>query len=154
MSFTSTLYLCPVLDLLLVSVPSEWQAEVRLGLQEALVNAVKHGNNLDPSKTIVVKFTVTTREYSWIIIDEGEGFNNTNDNIDNLSRHLETSPCPDDLGSSGSFAPQLPNDESESGRGFSILHQVFDYVHWNRNGTKLTLSKQRANVRIKQPLIS
>ncbi|MEL6787089.1 MAG: ATP-binding protein, partial [Cyanobacteria bacterium J06607_15] len=30
MSFTSTLYLCPVLDLLLVNVPPEWQAEVRL----------------------------------------------------------------------------------------------------------------------------
>ena len=48
LSFTSTLYLAPVLDLLLDEVPSEWQPELRLGLQEALVNAVKHGNSLDP----------------------------------------------------------------------------------------------------------
>jgi len=74
MSFTSTLYLCPVLDLLLVNVPPEWQAEVRLGLQEALVNAAKHGNKLDPTKTIIVKFTVTSSEYSWVIVDQGKGF--------------------------------------------------------------------------------
>ena len=38
-SFASTLYLCPILDLLLLKVPEELQPEIRLGLQEALVNA-------------------------------------------------------------------------------------------------------------------
>ena len=40
-SFASTLYLCPILDLLLAEVPEQLQAEIRLGLQEALVNAAK-----------------------------------------------------------------------------------------------------------------
>ncbi len=136
MSFTSTLYLCPVLDLLLVSVPPEWQAEVRLGLQEALVNAAKHGNNLDPSKTIVVKFTVTTREYSWVIVDEGNGFVKENNRLDQCDPHA-----------------QLPCDEAENGRGFSILHHVFDYVHWNRDGTQLTLSKEVADNKARQPSV-
>ena len=144
MSFTSTLYLCPVLDLLLMSVPPEWQAEVRLGLQEALVNAAKHGNNLDPSKTIVVKFTATTRRYSWIIVDQGQGFTEEHSSLP--ENYCEASQS--DL-----FDACLPNDESENGRGFSILHHVFDNVHWNRDGTQLTLSKEVANRKLKQPSI-
>ena len=136
MSFTSTLYLCPVLDLLLLSVPPHWQAEVRLGLQEALVNAAKHGNKLDPTKTIIVKFSVTNSEYSWIIVDQGKGFTKCE--------------CSD---SKITSAQLLPIDEAENGRGFSILHEVFDRVHWNRDGTQLTLSKVVATTREKQPSI-
>lgn len=127
MSFTSTLYLCPVLDLLLVNVPPEWQAEVRLGLQEALVNAAKHGNKLDPTKTIVVKFTVTSQEYSWVIVDQGKGF-------------AEGCMC---IHKRHRQARILPTEEAENGRGFSILHEIFDGVHWNRDGTQLTLSKSK-----------
>ncbi len=134
MSFTSTLYLCPVLDLLLVSVPPEWQAEIRLGLQEALVNAAKHGNKLDPSKTIIVKFTVTTREYSWVIVDQGNGFSSSSNSVDDRLQNLSLN---------------LPVDEAENGRGFSILHHVFDCVHWNREGTQLTLSKELARTKTK-----
>ena len=116
LSFTSTLYLCPVLELLLINVPPEWQAEIRLGLQEALVNAAKHGNKLDPSKTIIVKFIITTEAYSWTIADEGTGF---------ASEHQ----C---LNTFHDLSKELPEDESENGRGFSILHEIFDGVHWNR----------------------
>ncbi|MFM7371455.1 MAG: ATP-binding protein, partial [Sphaerospermopsis kisseleviana] len=38
-SFASTLYLCPIVDLLLADIPTKLQAELRLGLQEARVNA-------------------------------------------------------------------------------------------------------------------
>ncbi len=137
MSFTSTLYLCPVLDLLLVNVPPEWRPEIRLGLQEALVNAAKHGNKLDPSKTIIVRFTATTREYSWVIADQGNGFGAEHSCI--TSHH--------------SLVKQLPQDEAENGRGFSILHEVFDYVHWNRDGTQLTLSKAISSKKERQPSI-
>ena len=132
-SFASTLYLCPILDLLLEQIPRKWQPEVRLGLQEALVNAAKHGNNLDPSKTVVVHYSVVNDEYWWIISDEGSGF---------------SPPCslqrePEDT---------LPKDESESGRGLCLLHQIFDQVHWNRKGTELRLCKQ-VNGRSRLPLI-
>lgn len=137
MSFTSTLYLCPVLDLLLVSVPPEWRAEVRLGLQEALVNAAKHGNNLDPTKTIIVRFTANAREYSWVIADEGGGFA---EGHKSLSKH-------------NCLVSKLPKDYAENGRGISILHEVFDCVHWNREGTQLTLSKAICNKKERQPYI-
>jgi len=73
-SFPSTLYLCPVLDLLLTKIPKELHPEIRLGLQEALVNAAKHGNGLDPSKPVVVKFAYKKGEYSWLICNQGTGF--------------------------------------------------------------------------------
>ena len=138
MSFASTLYLCPILDLLLVNIPPEWQAEVRLGLQEALVNAAKHGNKLDPSKTVIVRFTVTSQEYSWVIADEGTGF-------------APQSNCDSD--SSQDSLPYLPIDEAENGRGLCILYEIFDRVHWNREGTQLTLSKAITRSKKKQPEI-
>lgn len=120
-SFASTLYLHPVLDLLLTKIPLSCQAEIRLGLQEALVNAAKHGNNLDPSKTVLVRFSVVHQQHWWVISDQGPGF------------------CvPSDCGQS--LAP-LPHEEHECGRGMHILYQVFDQVHWNSKGTELKLGK-------------
>jgi anti-sigma regulatory factor (Ser/Thr protein kinase) len=111
------------LDLLLAKIPEEWQPEMRLGLQEALVNAAKHGNQLDPSKTVVVQFSVTNGLYSWVISDQGNGF------IPQCNCHtLEEQP-------------ELPPDESENGRGLCILNQIFDHVHWNGEGRQLRLCK-------------
>lgn len=122
MSFASTLYLCPILDLLLANIPPEWQPELRLGLQEALVNAAVHGNKLDPSKRVVIQFSSSARLYSWVISDEGTGF-------------IPKGDCP--------LAPEgtLPPEDAESGRGLCILHQIFDRVCWNRDGNQLRLCK-------------
>jgi anti-sigma regulatory factor (Ser/Thr protein kinase) len=126
MSFASTLYLCPILDLLTADLPEELEFEIRLGLQEALVNAAKHGNCLDPTKTVVVHFSSTRYEYCWVITDEGKGFT-PKCNCD-CPQHIAT--CPD-----------LPPEEAENGRGLCMLYQIFDQVHWNQKGTQLKLSK-------------
>ncbi|MEY3334579.1 MAG: hypothetical protein RLZZ176_2882, partial [Cyanobacteriota bacterium] len=42
----------------------------------------------------------------------------------------------------------LPPDEAESGRGMSLLHQIFDQVEWNRQGTELRLCKQLESRRL------
>jgi anti-sigma regulatory factor (Ser/Thr protein kinase) len=125
-SFASTLYLCPILDLLLAEIPRKLHSELRLGLQEALVNAAKHGNNLDPSKTVVVRFSLIDNQYWWIISDQGRGF-------------TPLASCDVDP------AEYLPPHEAENGRGMSILHQIFDQVQWNRKGTELRLCKQLEN---------
>jgi serine/threonine-protein kinase RsbW len=121
-TFASTLFLCPILDRILAPVPRQWQAEVRLGLQEALVNAAKHGNNLDPAKQVVVSFCFKEEEYWWVISDEGPGF---------------PVPC----GCHQELAESLPEEAAESGRGMSLLHQIFDRVLWNRQGTEIRLCK-------------
>jgi anti-sigma regulatory factor (Ser/Thr protein kinase) len=122
-SFPSTLYLIPILDLLLSKVPNQLQAEVRLGLQEALVNAAKHGNQLDPGKKVLVQFSAASNEYWWVISDQGEGFS-------------PPAPCDEEV------EEHLPCDEGECGRGLYILHQIFDRVQWNSQGTELRLCKQ------------
>ncbi|AFZ54988.1 anti-sigma regulatory factor [Cyanobacterium aponinum UTEX 3222] len=121
-SFASTLYLSPILDLLLCKVPKRLHPEIRLGLQEALVNAAKHGNKLDPSKRVVVKFCCRRGKYFWVVCDQGQGF-------------IQECSCPLDEHS-------LPPEEAENGRGLCILHQIFDQVLWDSQGTQVTLSKQ------------
>lgn len=134
-SFTSTIYLCPVLDLLLANIPSELEPEIRLGLQEALVNAAKHGNQLDPGKTVVVQFSKTKEEYFWIISNQGAGF----------APHC---PAPN------SYSPVLPPEEAENGRGLCLLHQIFDRVHWNSQGTQLKLGKQVKKGKHPKPILA
>lgn len=120
LSFTSTLYLVPVLDLLLEEVPSEWQPEIRLGLQEALVNAVKHGNSLDPCKQITVKFSMASQMYWWVITDQGNDLQSSGGSQD------DPTPCHD----------------LECGRGFYILRKIFEHVHWDSNLHRLILCKR------------
>ncbi|MEM9452034.1 MAG: anti-sigma regulatory factor [Cyanobacteria bacterium P01_E01_bin.6] len=120
-SFASTLYLYPILDLLLARVPKYIEGDIRLGLQEALVNAATHGNNLDPNKTISVRFFFFDNEYWWIISDQGDGFSPVEDTPD---AHCCT-----------------PHEHVESGRGLFMLHQIFDHVKWNSTGTELQLCK-------------
>jgi serine/threonine-protein kinase RsbW len=134
LSFGSTLFLCPILDDLLAKVPHKWQPEIRLGLQEALVNAAKHGNNLDPEKQVIVRFCFVEGQYWWVISDEGQGF------------------CPP-AGYHRELAEELPDFESECGRGMSILHQIFDRVVWNRHGTEIHLCKQMHQKVDREPLL-
>jgi serine/threonine-protein kinase RsbW len=133
MSFPSTLYLYPVLDLLLYNIPSELHAEIKLGLQEALVNAATHGNQLDPQKSVHVKFYRTKEGYFWVISDEGEGFS-------------QPCCCPMEQ------IHDLPPEEAETGRGMCLLSQIFDQVHWNSQGTQLKLCKQIKKRKFLNPL--
>jgi serine/threonine-protein kinase RsbW len=126
-SFASTLHLQPILDLLLRSVPVAIRPELHLGLQEAIVNAAKHGNSLDPCKVVSVRYSTTRDVYSWIICDQGQGF----------EVHEPSLSSSDD--SSDNW---LPCEEQCCGRGLFILHQVFDEVTWNDRGTELLLCKQ------------
>lgn len=124
-SFASTLYLGPILDLLVAKVPQDWQADIRLGLQEALVNAAKHGNQLDPSKTVIVQYAVMANSCTWLITDNGTGF-------------VPECCCQEEAHT------LLPTEDSETGRGLCILYQIFDQVDWNEAGTELRLIKKRS----------
>lgn len=126
-SFSSTLYLAPILDQLVEEVPLPWQPELRLGLQEALVNAVKHGNCLDPCKQITVSFAAFSQKscqvYWWTITDQGS------DRQDESREHCKN-------------GDPTPCHDLECGRGFYILRKIFDQVTWDYDKHQLTLCKR------------
>ena len=93
---------------------------IRLGLHEALVNAVKHGNKFDSSKIIKVKRIITPHWWVWIIMDQGQGMVNEKRKF------------------------SLPKKkDSVSGRGLFIINECFDDVRWSPKGNKLQLALKR-----------
>ena len=93
---------------------------IRLGLHEALVNAVKHGNKLDSSKIIKVKRIITPHWWVWIIQDQGQGMKHDKRKF-NLPKRID----------------------SVSGRGLFIINECFDDVRWSPKGNKLQLALRR-----------
>ena len=85
-----------------------------IALNEAVSNAIKHGNKFNPSKK--VRLTVETKEDRYLcftIKDEGEGFDFT---------------CVPDPTSSERIAE--PN-----GRGVFLINKLADIVNYTQNGT-------------------
>ena len=93
---------------------------IRLGLHEALVNAVKHGNKFDSSKIIKVKRIITPHWWVWIIQDQGQGMKHDKRKF-NLPKKID----------------------SVSGRGLFIINECFDDVRWSPKGNKLQLALKR-----------
>ncbi|MFN5195576.1 MAG: ATP-binding protein [Cyanobacteriota bacterium] len=121
----STLHLAPLLDLLLepAGCPSSVRSELQLGLQEALVNAVRHGNGCDPAKCLRIRRIITPRWLIWQVQDEGPGL-------------------ADDCRGHG-----LPDvNETPSGRGLFLIHHCFDDVRWSRRGNRLQLAVRRGRL--------
>ena len=120
----STLQLAPLVELLLEPlVQGPGAAEVQLGLHEALVNAVRHGNGCDPAKCLRIRRIVSPRWLIWQVQDQGPG-------------------VPHD--SRGASLPAA--SEALSGRGLLLIHHCFDDVRWSRRGNRLQLAVRRARV--------
>ena len=93
---------------------------IKLGLHEAIVNAVKHGNNLDPKKNVRVRRIITPNWCVWQIQDQGKGLE-----IKNRIYNLPT------------------KTSSVSGRGLYIISECFDDIRWSNKGNRLQLALKR-----------
>src|SRR5262245_19248558 len=47
---------------------------IRLALEEALVNAIKHGNQMDRNKKVQIEYCINFDRFDIHITDEGRGF--------------------------------------------------------------------------------
>jgi serine/threonine-protein kinase RsbW len=94
---------------------------VRLALEEAIVNAVKHGHRGDYSKPVHVRFQVSTEFVMVEVEDQGPGF--------------RPDEVPDPL------APE--NLDRGSGRGLLLMRAYMSWVRFNDKGTCVTLCKKR-----------
>ena len=117
----STLKLASFIETLLEPVICRETAKrIELGLHEALVNAVIHGNLSNPNKVIRVRRILTPKWFVWQIQDEGIGI------VEN--KRLSSLPLEID---------------AYSGRGIYLIHKCFDDVRWSRKGNRLQLSLKK-----------
>jgi len=119
--FESSLQLNEFVDQLLEPINrSQSSYLIKLGLHEALVNAVKHGNKLDPTKNIRVRRIITPNWCVWQIQDQGNGLEIKKRNY------------------------KLPKKiNSINGRGLYIINECFDDIRWSNKGNRLQLGLKR-----------
>lgn len=92
-----------------------------VALDEAFVNAVKHGNKFDANKLVRITADVSPEEARFTIEDEGDGFN--------------IAEIPDPLDPQNLF--------KASGRGVLFIYNIMDEVKYNERGNRLTMIKRR-----------
>ena len=117
----SSLQLNEFVELLLEPIKSsDTSYMIKLGLHEALVNAVKHGNKLDPKKNVRVRRIITPNWCVYQIQDQGSG-------LEIKKRDYK-----------------LPKQiSSVSGRGLYIINECFDDIRWSNKGNRLQLALKR-----------
>ena len=116
----SSLQLNDFVDLLLEPIQKSHSTYlIKLGLHEALVNAVKHGNKLDPKKNVRVRRIITPNWCVWQIQDQGNGLEVKKRNYN------------------------LPRKASVNGRGLYIINECFDDIRWSNKGNRLQLALKR-----------
>lgn len=96
---------------------------VHLSLEEAFVNAIKHGNHGDPDKTISVECLITPEKFDISIADEGFGFD---------PQGIPDPRCDGNLYKS-------------SGRGVLLIQSYMDEIEYNGRGNCLHMVKYRSS---------
>lgn len=94
---------------------------MRLSLEEAITNAIRHGNAGDPKKVVTVVADVTDEKLRVVVQDEGEGF--------------EPEDVPDPT--------SLEFIERPSGRGLMLMRAYLNFVEYSEGGTKITMERNR-----------
>ena len=92
---------------------------IRLALEEALVNAIKHGNQMDRSKKVHVGYRLFADRFEVVVTDEGRGFD------------------PDDVPD----PTAVENLERPCGRGLMLMRHYMNEVAFSGRGNCVRMSK-------------
>src|SRR5262249_45275412 len=109
--------------------PERDRFRMRLALEEALVNAVKHGNKGDATKRVRVRYQVTAAGVLVEVEDDGRGF--------------DPREVPD--------ACALENLERPAGCGLLLMRSYLTWVRFNPCGNCVTLYERRSDGPSNQP---
>ncbi len=93
------------------------QSNLYVALDEAFVNAVKHGNRQNPEKLVRVTAELSAREAIFTVEDEGDGFN--------------VREIPDPCDPANLF--------KSNGRGVLLIYNIMDEVEYSERGNKLKM---------------
>jgi len=94
---------------------------IHLAVEEALVNAIRHGNESDPSKQVHIDCRLSSGRFWITVADEGPGF--------------DPGAVPD---------PTEPeNLDAPGGRGLLLMRNFMQRVEFNTSGNQVTMEKLR-----------
>ncbi len=96
------------------------QSNLFVALDEAFVNAVKHGNRNNPEKLLRVTAELSAHEAIFTVEDEGDGF--------------DVREIPDPTDAANLF--------KSSGRGVLLIYNIMDEVEYSERGTRLKMVKR------------
>lgn len=92
---------------------------IKLALEEGLVNAIKHGNQLDPAKVVTIRYQVQKLSFEIRITDQGPGFD------------------PDDLPD----PTAIENLERPCGRGVMLMRHYMSDVEYYPPGNSMRMRR-------------
>jgi len=101
-----------------------------IALDEAFVNAVKHGNKNDPTKLLKITAELSPKEASFTVEDEGQGF--------------DVREIPDPCDPENLFRT--------SGRGVLLIYNIMDEVEYNAQGNRVKMVK-RPDAKVEAQLV-
>jgi serine/threonine-protein kinase RsbW len=94
---------------------------VHLALEEAFLNAVKHGNEMDPDKKVSIGYQVDEEKVAVDVTDEGRGFN--------------PHDIPDPRVGANLYRPE--------GRGLLLIRSYMHSVEYNERGNGLRMVRYK-----------
>ena len=94
---------------------------IHLTLEEAFLNAVRHGNKMDPNKKVQVDCSVGLDKVEISITDEGNGF--------------EPGAVADPRFGAGLFKP--------GGRGLLLMNSYMDVIKFNERGNSVYMARYK-----------
>lgn len=94
---------------------------VHLALQEAFINAVRHGNQMDPDKEVKIEYLVDSEKFEISVTDEGDGF--------------DPEAVPDPRCGENLYKP--------NGRGLLLMRAYMDAVEYNEKGNRVRMVRYR-----------
>lgn len=96
---------------------------IQMAIEEAVVNAIEHGNRRDPDKLVRMVFHVTPLKVTMVISDEGAGFDHRN-LADATSEELLDKP---------------------RGRGVLLMRELMTEAIFNEVGNQVSMTKIRSS---------
>ncbi|MCK4753472.1 MAG: ATP-binding protein [Planctomycetes bacterium] len=94
---------------------------VHLALEEAFLNAIRHGNKMDPNKGVKIAYSIDSDKAEITMVDEGDGF--------------DPEAIPD---------PRYGENLYKAyGRGLLLIHSYMDAVKFSERGSCLNMVKYK-----------
>lgn len=106
-----------VLELQLAGFETRQIGRIELAFTESLINAIRHGNQDDPQKLVLIEYEIGINDFRLSIEDEGQGFN---------PQDVDDPTSPDNILRPG-------------GRGLLLIQSLGHQVEFNTPGNRIAI---------------